>query len=173
MGVANDHEGQARVGAFTKGLQELGWIDGRTVQIEYRWAAGAFESTQVYARELVHLAPEVILATASPVVAALKQETKTLPIIFVNVSDPVGQRFVESLAHPGGNVTGFTNFEFSMVSKWLEMLKEIAPTVRNVALLYNPQTASSFIQHYWEPFESVAPQFGFHPQAAPVGQVGE
>ena len=123
MGVAlDDPEGQARAEAFRKGLEGLGWIEGRNIQIDYRWSAGEADRARALSEELVQLSPNVILATASPLLVALKQETRTIPIVFLQVSDPVGQGFVESLSNPGGNVTGFTNFEFSMMGKWLELL---------------------------------------------------
>jgi len=174
MGVAlDDPEGQARAEAFRKGLEGLGWIEGRNIQIDYRWSAGEADRTRALSAELVRLAPNVILATASPLLVALKQETRTIPIVFLQVSDPVGQGFVESLSNPGGNVTGFTNFEFSMMGKWLELLKGIAPHVRRVALMFNPQTAASYFQYYLQPFEATAPMFGFEPMVAAVHDEAE
>jgi putative tryptophan/tyrosine transport system substrate-binding protein len=169
MGVAeSDPEGKARANAFRKGLEDSGWVDGRNVQIEYRWVAGDVDRIGNYAAELVRLAPDVILATASPLLAALLAETRTIPIVFVQVSDPVGQGFVDSLASPGANITGFTNFEFSMMGKWLEMLKEIAPGLRRVALMFNPETAANYFRYYLAPFESAAPMFGLEPIVAAV-----
>ena len=133
--AADDAEGQGRVEAFLQGLQELGWTDGRNVRIDYRWAAGDTDRFRRYAEELLALAPDVILASASATVGALQQATRTVPIVFANVGDPVGAGFVDSLARPGGNATGFTYFEFGFGAKWLELLKEIAPRVTRVAVL--------------------------------------
>ena len=133
--AADDAEGQARVAAFQQALQQLGWTDGRNVRIDYRWAAGDAGRFHRYAEELLALAPDVILASATPSVQALQQVTRTVPIVFANVGDPVAAGFVESLARPGGNTTGFIHFEFGFGAKWLELLKEIAPGVTRVAVL--------------------------------------
>ena len=122
--AADDAEGQARIAAFLQGLQQLGWTDGRNVRIDYRWAAGDAGRFQRYAEELLALAPDVILASATPSVQALQQMTRTVPIVFANVSDPVAFGFVDSLARPGGNTTGFMQFEFGLSAKWLELLKQ-------------------------------------------------
>src|SRR5262245_40855371 len=139
--AANDAQGQARLAAFLQSLEQLGWIDGRNVQIDTRWGAGDADRTRRYAAELVALAPDVILATGSPPVAALQQATRSAAIVFSNVGDPVGQGFVETLARPGGNTTGFMLFEYAIGSKWLELLKEIAPGVTRVAVLRDPASA--------------------------------
>ena len=120
--AANDAQGQARLAAFLQGLQQLGWIDGRNVRIDTRWGAGDADRTRRYAAELVALAPDVILATGSPPVVALQQATRSAAIVFADVGDPVGQGFVETLARPGGNTTGFMLFEYAMGGKWLELL---------------------------------------------------
>ena len=125
--AADDPEAQARIAAFLQGLQQLGWTDGRNVRIEYRWGAGDADDIRKYAAELVALAPDVILAAGSAAVAPLLQATRTVPIVFVHVADPVGAGFVDSLARPGGNATGFTSFEYGISGKWLELLKQIAP----------------------------------------------
>ncbi len=130
--AADDPEGQARITAFVQELQRLGWTDGRNMLIDVRWAAGKADDTRKYATELVALAPDVILASGGSVVGALLQLTRTVPIVFTQTTDPVGAGFVDSLARPGGNVTGFTNFEFGISGKWLELLKEIAPGVTRV-----------------------------------------
>ena len=132
--ASDDAEGQARLAAFHQGLQQLGWTVGRNVQIDYRWADDASRFHR-YAEELLALAPDVILASATPSVQALQQATRTVPIVFAIVSDPVGAGFVDSLARPGGNVTGFTPMEFGFGAKWLELIKEIAPRVTRVAVL--------------------------------------
>jgi putative tryptophan/tyrosine transport system substrate-binding protein len=138
--AGNDPIVQARVAAFREGLAQLGWTE-RNVRIEERFAGGDADQMQAYAAELVGSAPDVIVANSTPVLAALKQATRTIPIVFFIVNDPAGQGFVESLGHPGGNITGFSFVEFPMLGKWLEMLKEIAPSVKRTALVFNPQTA--------------------------------
>ena len=144
--AADDREGQARLAAFLQGLQELGWTDGRNLRIDYRWAAADADRSRTYAAELVALAPDVILASASQSTAALLQTTRTVPIVFVNVVDPVGAGFVARLARPGGNATGFTPFEYSLSGKWLELLKEIAPNLTRIAILRDPAIATGIGQ---------------------------
>jgi putative tryptophan/tyrosine transport system substrate-binding protein len=125
---ANDAEAQARIGAFVRGLQQLGWTVGKNVRVDYRLAGTDADTLRKYATELVALAPDVILVQSSPAIAPLLQVTHTVPIVFTIVADPVAAGYVDSLAHPGGNATGFTVFEYSIGGKWLELLKEIAPT---------------------------------------------
>jgi putative ABC transport system substrate-binding protein len=137
----SDPEAQARTAAFRQELEALGWMEGRNIRIDYRFAGGSAARVQAYAAELVNSAPDVIIGHSSPVVAALKQATSAIPIVIAVVNDPLGQGFVTSLARPGGNITGFAFVEFPMVGKWLELLKEMAPGVRRVALMFNPQTA--------------------------------
>ena len=143
MGYAeSDPEAQAHVAAFREELQKLGWIQGRNIQIDTCWAApDDAESMQRFAKELVALQPDLILSHTTPTTAALLQQTRTIPIIFANIADPVGSGFVASFPRPGGNVTGFVLFEPTMAGKWLELLKEIAPHVNRVAFLFNPATA--------------------------------
>jgi putative ABC transport system substrate-binding protein len=141
--AANEPEGQARLGVFVLGLQEAGWADGRNVEIETRWAAGDAGQFRKYASELVALEPDVILANTTTAVTALQQASRTVPIVFVSVSDPIGPGFVESFSRPGGNITGFTNFEATIGGKWLELLKEIAPSIKRVSMLFNPETANA------------------------------
>jgi putative ABC transport system substrate-binding protein len=141
--AADDPEGQAYLGAFVRGLQEAGWADGRNVEIDTRWAAGDAGLFRKYASELVALEPDVILASTTPAVTALLQASRTVPIVFVGVSDPIGPGFVESFSRPGGNITGFTNFEATMGGKWLGQLKQIAPSIRRVSMLFNPETANA------------------------------
>jgi putative ABC transport system substrate-binding protein len=155
---ANDPEGQAFVAAFLQGLQELGWSDGRNVTIDIRWFTGNNADARKYAAELLALAPDVILAHSSPVVAALGQITRTVPIVFANVADPVGAGYVESLARPGGNITGFTTYEYSMGGKWLQLLKEVAPGVTRVAVLRDPSIAAGPGQ--FAAIQTVAPSLG-------------
>jgi putative ABC transport system substrate-binding protein len=150
---------QARFQAFRTRLQQLGWTDGDNLRIDYRWAAGIADRFPTVAAELVSLKPAVILADATPSVAALKRETQTIPIVFVNVTDPVAQGFVASLAHPGGNLTGFAQDEFSLGGKWLGLLKDAAPRVTRVGLMYNPTTAP-FADAFARVIEAAAPSFG-------------
>ena len=134
---ADDPEGRSQLAAFLDGLRQLGWTDGRNVRIDTRWPAGDADLVRKYAVELVGLAPDVLMASASPSVAALRQATSNVPIVFANVIDPVGAGFVDSLARPGGNITGFSAFEYSLSGKWLELLKEIAPSIVRAAVLRN------------------------------------
>jgi putative tryptophan/tyrosine transport system substrate-binding protein len=141
---ADDAEIQSRMAAFHKGLHETGWIIGRNLRIDYRWSrAGDTEQIRAYADELTVLAPEIILAVATLPVTALQRATRTVPIVFTQVADPVGAGLVASLARPGGNTTGFTTFEFSISAKWLELLKEIAPSVKRATVLRDPATAGA------------------------------
>jgi ABC-type uncharacterized transport system substrate-binding protein len=156
--AADDPEGQARLAAFAQGLQQSGWTIGRNVQIDTRWAAGDAERFRRYAAELVALAPDVILAVGAAAVGPLQQATRTVPIVFVNTSDPVGAGFVESLARPGGNATGFLLHEYGTSGKWLELLKEIAPRVTRVAVLRDSALAAGIGQ--LGAIQAVAPSFG-------------
>jgi putative ABC transport system substrate-binding protein len=144
--AADDPEGQARITAFAQGLQEAGWSTGRNVRIDYRWAGSGAEGMAKYAAELVALAPDVILAATSRSVGALQLVTRTIPIVFVQVIDPVSAGFVASLARPGGNATGFTVFELGISGKWLELLKEIAPRVTRAAVIRDPSIAAQIGQ---------------------------
>jgi putative ABC transport system substrate-binding protein len=138
----SDREGQALVAGFREGLQKLGWAEGRNIQIDYRWAApDDAESMQRFAKELAVLQPDLVLSHNTPTTAAMLQHTRTIPIIFAIVADPLGSGFVASFPRPGGNVTGFTNFEPTIVGKWLELLKEIAPRLARVAISFNPSSA--------------------------------
>jgi putative ABC transport system substrate-binding protein len=145
--AADDPESSARVTALAQGLQHLGWTDGRNVRIDYRWGAADPERGRKFATELVALAPDVILASTSAATEPLQQATRTLPIVFVNVVDPVGAGFVDSLAQPGGNATGFTLYEYGISAKWLELLKEIAPGVKRAAVVRNAAEASGIGQY--------------------------
>jgi putative ABC transport system substrate-binding protein len=153
--AANNPESSARIGAFTQGLRQLGWTEGRNLRIETRWAAGDDDRFRRYAAELVALAPDVILATSNPAVAALQRQTRTVPVVFLAVIDPVGAGFVDGLAHPGGNATGFMQHEYSLSGKLLELLKEIAPHVTRVAVLRDPANPSSIGQ--FAAIQAVAP----------------
>src|SRR5499427_8278030 len=140
--AADDPEYQARMTAFVQGLAQLGWLDGRNVRIDTRWGVGDADRIRKYAAELLALAPDVILANSSAALAALLQATRTVPIVFTTVGDPVGAGYVDSLARPGGNATGFTVFEYSIAAKWLELLKEIAPRVTRAAVLRDSAIAA-------------------------------
>ncbi|MGA7164920.1 MAG: ABC transporter substrate-binding protein, partial [Pseudolabrys sp.] len=164
----NDPEFQAFLTAFREGLQKLGWADGRNLRIEYRWAAGDADRMQVFAKELVTLQPRVILARSTPVTAALLKQTRIIPIVFVLVSDPVGEHFVDSLARPGGNVTGFTNVESSMTGKWLELLKEVSPGTKRAAFIFDPKLAPGGGSYYTRLIEASAPSFAVARTAMPV-----
>ena len=144
--AADDPEGLARVTAFAQGLQELGWRHGRDVRIDYRWAAADAVSFHRHAQELLTLEPDVVIASATPSVVAFQQATRTVPIVFVGVTDPVGAGLVESLAHPGGNTTGFSIFEYTISGKWLELLREIAPRVTRAAVIRDPLLTSGTAQ---------------------------
>ena len=139
--AGNDPEVQIRIAAFLQGLEALGWTENRNIQVEHRFSDGDLARMQAYTAELVSSAPDLIVASGSAVLAALKQATHTIPIVFSVVNDPLGQGLVASLARPSGNITGFTFVEFTMIGKWMELLKEIAPGVRRMTLMFNPQTA--------------------------------
>jgi len=161
----DDSETPIRLAAFVRGLQELGWTDGRNVRIDTRWGAGDVELFRKHAAELVALPSDVILATGSPVVRALQQATGSVPIVFTQVPDPVSDGFVETMARPGGNTTGFTTFEYGMSAKWLELLKEIAPRVTRAAILRDLGIAAGSGQ--LGAIQAVAPSLGM--ELSPVG----
>lgn len=163
--AADDTEGQARFTAFLQGLRELGWTDGHNVRIDTRWTEGKPDVIRRYAAEFAALAPDVILAAATPIVAALKPETRSVPIVFVLVADPVAAGFVDSLSRPGGNITGFMNFEYGVSGKWLELLKEIAPHVTRVAVIRELTSPSGMGQ--FGALQSAAPSFGV--ELVPIG----
>ena len=144
--AADDPEGQARFKAFVQGLQQLGWAEGRNVRMDVRWTAGVAEQLHKYAEELVALMPDAILTDGAVGVSALQGATRSVPIVFVAAPDPVGAGFVKSLARPGGNTTGFTSFEYAIAAKWLELLKEIAPSVTRAAVLRDPTIAAGIGQ---------------------------
>ena len=156
-----------------RGLSELGWSVGRNLQIDYRWGSANVERIKQFAKELVSLKPDVILAGSTPVTAALQRETVGIPIVFVVVSDPVGDGFVASLARPGGNITGFINFEHSMGGKWLVLLKEAAPMLKRVATMFNPETAPGGGRYFVPSFEVAGATLGVKPIVAPVRSPGE
>jgi putative ABC transport system substrate-binding protein len=167
----SDPQGQKYVAAFREGLKELGWADGRNVRIDYRWGSADPTRIRTYAAELVGLKPDVIFADTSLGVAPLQRETRTIPIVFTRISDPVASGFVESLARPGGNVTGFTPREFAVAGKWLEMLKEIAPGINRVAVIFNPDQAPQIGMS--RVIEGVAPLIGVRLTEAAVRDTAE
>src|ERR1700730_2287225 len=167
----SDPERRAQVKAFQEGLRELGWMDSRNIRIDIRWAPDR-ESMQRFAKELVALQPDVILSPTTSATQSILQQTRTIPTIFCVSNDPIGSGFVQSFAKPGGNVTGFINMEPTMASKWLELLKEIAPRVNRVAFLFNPATAPYF-DYYLNPFKDAARSFAVEAIAAPVHDKSE
>jgi putative tryptophan/tyrosine transport system substrate-binding protein len=168
----NDTEALAWVTAFREGLQKLGWVEGHNIRIDIRWATANGELIQQFAKELVALQPELVLSSSTPTTAALLQLTRTIPIVFGIVADPVGSHFVASLARPGGNATGFTNLEPTIASKWLELLKEIAPRVSRAAFLFNPASAP-YAEYYMTPFKAAAASLHVAAIAAPVHETSE
>jgi putative tryptophan/tyrosine transport system substrate-binding protein len=138
-----DSDWQTRLAALRQGLAELGWKEGRNIKIDNRWAAGDPNRSRAYAAELVALNPDVIFAAPSSALAAVQRETRTIPVVFAQIADPVGAGFVASLAHPGGNITGFALYEFAIGAKWLELLKQIAPSVTRAAVVYDPASPNS------------------------------
>jgi putative ABC transport system substrate-binding protein len=169
--AADDPDGQIRSAAFLQELQHLGWTDGRNIRFDYRWGAGDADNIRKYAAELVALAPDVILASGTATVGPLLQATRTVPIVFAQVTDPVGAGFIDSLAHPGGNATGFLLFEYSISGKWLELLKEIAPRVTRAAVIRDAaQTAGT---GQFAVIQSVAPSVGMEVSTINVRDAAE
>jgi putative tryptophan/tyrosine transport system substrate-binding protein len=172
MNLASDDAiGQARVAAFLQGLQQLGWTDGRNVRIETRWGASDADRIRKYAAELVELAPDVILAAGTPTLGPLLQATRAIPIVFVHVPDPVGAGFVDSLARPGGNATGFTLLEYATSAKWLELLKEIAPRVTRAAVIRDPAITAGIGQ--WGAIQTAAPSVGVEVSPINMREAGQ
>jgi putative ABC transport system substrate-binding protein len=169
--AADDREARARLAAFLQAMQQLGWADGRNVRIDTRWGAGNASDIRKFAAELVALAPDVILANTSGAIAPLQQATRTVPIVFVGVIDPVGAGYVDSLARPGGNTTGFTAYEYSVGAKWLELLKQIAPGVTRAAVLRDPAIAAGPGQ--LAAIQGVAPSLGVELRPVGVRDAGE
>ncbi len=168
----NDPEGRARVAAFQEGLQKLGWTEGRNLRVDVRWGTTEAETMQRLANELVALQPDLIVTQNTPGTAAVLQQTRVIPIIFVNVVDPISSGFVASIRRPGGNVTGFISLEPAIAGKWLGLLKQIDPRLARVALLFNPATAPYF-EYYLAPFKAAAPSFAVEAIAAPVRDAAE
>jgi putative ABC transport system substrate-binding protein len=169
--TANDPEAQARNALFEQSLRELGWMVGRDLQIDYRWPGGEAASIRRDAAELVALAPDVIMTVGSLTMGPMQQATQTIRIVFVNLADPVGAGFVQSLARPGGNATGFTNYEYSMSGKWVELLKQIAPNVKRVAILRDPTSAAGIGQ--FSAIQSAAQSLGVNLTPVSVRDAGE
>jgi putative ABC transport system substrate-binding protein len=169
--AADDPEAQARNVAFLQGLHELGWTDDRDVRIDYRWAAGDADRLRRYAAELVALAPDVVLASGTSTVGPLQRASGTVPIVFAGVTDPVGAGFVNSMARPGSNATGFISFEYGLSGKWLELLKQIAPGVTRVAVLRDPEISGGTGQ--FGAIQSVASSFGVELSPINVRDAGE
>jgi putative tryptophan/tyrosine transport system substrate-binding protein len=170
--LADDPVGQAYTAALMKGLRALAWQEAGNLRIDWRWTGGDPVLFDRYAAELVALGPDVLLAQSSPSVVALRRHTSTIPIVFTMVSDPVGQGFVENLARPGGNVTGFSDFNALMAGKWLAMLTQVAPPVARVAVLYNPETAP-YAGLMMRAIEDAAPSFAIATQRAPCRNLAE
>jgi putative ABC transport system substrate-binding protein len=162
-----DLEGKSWDATFRKRLDELGWVDGRNVHIDYRWGAGSVERLQLFAKELIRLNPEVVLTVATPATAAMQRETHTIPIVFAPVSDPIGSGFVVSLSNPSGNITGFINIEASLSGKWIELIREVSPRVYRVGMMFNPDTAP-YARYYLDTFRSAASAIAVEPIEAPV-----
>jgi putative ABC transport system substrate-binding protein len=169
----SDVDWRGSIKVFQHRLQELGWTDGRNIQISYRGAAGNVERLNTLATELAGMAPDLLLATNTPALIALQRSTDSIPIVFVQVSDPIGAGFVASLARPGGRITGLTNFEPTMGGKWLEILKELAPGVVRVGLLFNPQTSPGGGSFYSRPIEAAAATFAMRPIRIPLHNATE
>jgi putative ABC transport system substrate-binding protein len=168
----SDPEPKVWLAGFREVLQQLGWREGRNIEIDYRWAQSKLELMQRHAKELVALKPDLIFANNTPTITAVLQQTRTIPIIFASVSDPVGSGFVASLPRPGGNVTGFINIEGSIASKWLGLLKEIVPGVARVVILLDPET-STHADYYLNPFKTAAPSLGVEAISASVHNMSE
>jgi putative tryptophan/tyrosine transport system substrate-binding protein len=166
-GAETDPHSKGYISAFQQALRTLGWIEGKNLRVDVRWTAGDPARTRVYAPELVGLAPDAILCVSSPNLAALQRATPTLPIVFTLVSDPVAQGFVSSIAHPDGNITGFTAYESSMGGKWIDLLKQIAPDLARVAIIFNPDVSIQS-KLFLRSVEAAAPSFGVEVTAAPV-----
>ena len=169
----SDPEIKTFFSSFMQGLAESGWTDGGNVQMEVRWAGGNVDRLRMFAKELVDLQPDVILATSTPATAALQQATRAIPIVFAGISDPVGAGFVASLSRPGGNITGFINMEGAFGGKWLEVLKEIAPDIKRAAIMFNPDTAPGGGSYYLPSFDAAARKLKVEPIAARVRSVAE
>ena len=171
-GAEDDPIARAQVAALLEGLQELGWTDGRNIALDYRWAAADSEEFPLLAKQLIAVHPDVIVSVTTTAAIALKRQTNTIPIVFVNVVDPIGSGLVANFARPGGNFTGFIHFEPGMAGKWLGMLKQVAPQLTHVAILYSPKTLPSH-DLYVRAIEAAAPSFAIRPIATPASDRSE
>ena len=169
----SDPEAQSLVEALDQTLQELGWVEGRNLRIDRRWAAGNPGRIEGFVKTLIEVEPDVFVAHGTPAVSALQKQTRNIPIVFVQVTDPIGAGFITNLAHPGGNITGFTTYEPSMVGKWGEMLKEMAPAISRIAFLFNPETAPYVMRYFQGPLETSARSLGLQPSSSPVHNTSE
>ncbi len=167
-----DSEAQRRVKAFRAGMRDLGWIEGRNIQIEYRFAGGNLKSINKHVAEVIGLAPDVIVANSTPIIAALRAAKSTTPIIFAMVNDPVGQGFIPNLAHPGGKISGFTFLDFAIVGKWVDLLTDVKPDLSRVALMFNPDT-SPYFDTYLRSFKALPKQNSVDVQAAHIRSAAE
>jgi putative tryptophan/tyrosine transport system substrate-binding protein len=167
-----DPEGRAWFMAFRKALEDLGWVEGRNFRADYRWPSGDVDRMEAIAKEFIDLKPDIMFAGNTPSVSALLRQTRTIPIVFTNLSDPVGTGVVENLARPGANVTGFTAYEYSLAGKWLEILKEVAPLVTRVVVLFNPETAP-YAQYYLSVIDTSAAAFGVTANGAAIRSISE
>jgi putative tryptophan/tyrosine transport system substrate-binding protein len=172
MAIADNRDGQARISAFRGGLERLGWTEGHNLRIDTRWSGGDVLRMRSHATELIHSKPDVILANGSPVVTALLPETRTIPIVFAAVIDPLGQGFVASLGHPGGNITGFTHMEFAVLGKMSELLREMAPNIVRATAMFNP-TTGPYVPGYLHSLVSSSPSLGIELTAEPVRDLRE
>jgi putative tryptophan/tyrosine transport system substrate-binding protein len=164
----DDRTAQLQVSVLRNGLSELGWVEGRNIALHYRWAGGDPAHARTYAAELVRLMPDVIVTSSTMSLRAVRDETSTIPTVFLLVGDPVGQGFVPNLAHPGGNITGFTAFEFEIGGKWLELIKEVAPDIRRVVFVFNPQTTSHNAEKFAQSSASKASAWGVMLTLSPI-----
>ena len=171
-GAESDPQYQADVAVFREGLQKLGWVDGQNIRIEVRWAGFDAKTMRQHAKELIALQPDLILSNDTPTTATLLQQTRSVPIVFATVADPVGSGFVASFARPGGNATGFSVYEASLGGKWLELLKETVPSVSRVVVIFNPATAP-FAEYHLKSLNNAATYFGVEARVAHVNDVSE
>jgi putative ABC transport system substrate-binding protein len=171
-GAATEREPQSYVAVFVEALRQLGWIEGQNIRVEVRWNAGDAALARIYAAQLIGLSPDVIVASSTTNLTIIQQATSTVPVIFVQVSDPVAQGFVANVAHPGGNLTGFSLFEFSVGGKWVDLLKEIAPGLARVGVMFNPDTAPQS-KFFMSSIEGVAPSLGVQARTLPVRATGD
>jgi putative ABC transport system substrate-binding protein len=170
--LETDTEAMSRVTAFREGLEALGWTENRNIRIDHRYSGGDLGQIRAYATELAHSAPDVIVGSGTPIIAALKEATSTIPIVFSLVNDPVGQGFVASLSRPGGNITGFTFIDFPLIGKWLEMIKEIAPGLRHIVLMFNPDT-TPYYPAFLQELEAANKSLAVELSASPVHDEAE